>query len=541
MDPIYTQLVLSAFLGRPLMNNVFTQSHGPYKPDTHRRSCCIDDDRNATYTHLFGQHSELLARYDELSKAYTLLAIAVPQVFQIIPNSFGLDITLPSTSSSISTSSRVPLSKSDYPRVTNWDRKDYKADSDLTQISDDDEDTVSKLGFLEHKDGTKFAKDEIIALRKHVRAAFQTLLDKKIAPASWSQASSVATNWFRSEMLTFCAALGLCSDYWKIDSLATEVHPQWSRTRKAAIAAQTKAEKRKLSDDDDEKNDRKRQKKKEKTSSMPTDASRSRRKKAKETTNDIDIEPASPIPAPAPVPPSAPAPPLPVPATATSSTPRAPAISPAPATAPAPVPPSPAPATATSSTPCAPVISPAPASAPASVPTPVPASPTPSHPVVTSASPHSTLPVGVQSAVLESIANPLTRQDPTQSRPTPRISNPLAQLFEAKDRAGWRPLNQTPAVISESSASSSTVAAPAATPTPGPSKPTGKPKPHKPGKADTAWNLFGREHMAHNRNDTQEQVKLAYDGLDADSRKRYNIASAQLKKGKGKETESDAV
>lgn len=326
-----------------------------------------------------------------------MLATAVPQIFQFIPNALGLNVNLPSiTSTPISTSTHSPLSKSDYPHVTNWDRKDYKPDSDLTKISDDDEDSTSKLGFLEHSDGTKFSKDETIALRKHVRAAFQTLLDREIAPASWSQASSVATNWLRSEMLTFCAALGLCSDYWKIDSLATEVYPQWSRSRKAAIAAQAKAKKRKITDDDD-KHARKRVKIDDQTSSVPNNASRSRRKKHKsasvvETLSDIDIEPTSPVPA------SAPAP-----ATATSP---APAPTLAPATSPAPAP-APAPATPTS-----------------------PAS----NPVIAPVAPDSilTLPAGAQSAIV--IANeslrintqkPLMREKPTQSRPTPQISNPL--------------------------------------------------------------------------------------------------------------------
>ncbi|KAJ7676133.1 hypothetical protein B0H17DRAFT_1140110 [Mycena rosella] len=103
------------------------------------------------------------------------------------------------------------------------------ADSDLTQISDDKN---SKLGFMEHKDGTPFTPIQIKAVRKAARQSFATLLEEGRAPPSWSHASSRATNIFRKDLLGEHPELGLCANHWKVDAVATEVYSQWSRNRK---------------------------------------------------------------------------------------------------------------------------------------------------------------------------------------------------------------------------------------------------------------------------------------------------------------------
>ncbi|KAJ7906345.1 hypothetical protein B0H13DRAFT_1463370, partial [Mycena leptocephala] len=93
-----------------------------------------------------------------------------------------------------------------------------------------------KLGFLEHEDGTLFDQDEGRDTRAHARAAFSSLLLKHLAPITWSQASSLAINWYRAEMLAHCPELGLCSNNWKVDAIATEVYSQWSKRRRETIA-----------------------------------------------------------------------------------------------------------------------------------------------------------------------------------------------------------------------------------------------------------------------------------------------------------------
>ncbi|KAJ6596398.1 hypothetical protein DFH09DRAFT_876224, partial [Mycena vulgaris] len=115
------------------------------------------------------------------------------------------------------------LLQSDYPDVKYWNRKDY-SDSDLTRISDDEH---RKLGFLEHEDGTIFNKEQIASIRKHIRAAFQSLLDDGLAPQTWSSASSKATSRVRTEMLAEFPALSFCANHWKVDAVATEVYSQW--------------------------------------------------------------------------------------------------------------------------------------------------------------------------------------------------------------------------------------------------------------------------------------------------------------------------
>ncbi|KAJ7429765.1 hypothetical protein B0H11DRAFT_1944258 [Mycena galericulata] len=107
------------------------------------------------------------------------------------------------------------------------------ADSDLTTISEDDE--SAKLTFLEHQNGDRFTAQEEADTRAHIRAAFVSLLEKQLAPLTWSQASSIAVNWLRTEMLSYCPDLGLCAMNWKVDALATEVYSQWSRHRRDVV------------------------------------------------------------------------------------------------------------------------------------------------------------------------------------------------------------------------------------------------------------------------------------------------------------------
>ncbi|KAJ7460527.1 hypothetical protein B0H11DRAFT_1923932 [Mycena galericulata] len=126
------------------------------------------------------------------------------------------------------------LSKEDYPLVVLWDHADFtNADSDLTTISEDDE--SAKLTFLEHQNGDRFTAQEEADTRAHIRAAFVSLLEKQLAPLTWSQASSIAVNWLRTEMLSYCPDLGLCAMNWKVDALATEVYSQWSRHRRDVV------------------------------------------------------------------------------------------------------------------------------------------------------------------------------------------------------------------------------------------------------------------------------------------------------------------
>jgi hypothetical protein len=171
-----------------------------------------------------------------------LLATSVPQMFHYIPNPMNISVPR-APNSSISGSPSGPSSyvapppalQNDYPHIAYWNRRDYD-ETDLTSIT---EDKQSKLQFLEHEDGSLFLKVEIDETRKHARQAFQTLLDEKISPPTWSQASSTASNFFRREMLSHCPELRLCANNWKVDALATEIYSQWIRRRREKVLEQS--------------------------------------------------------------------------------------------------------------------------------------------------------------------------------------------------------------------------------------------------------------------------------------------------------------
>ncbi|KAJ7814867.1 hypothetical protein B0H13DRAFT_2463638 [Mycena leptocephala] len=190
---------------------------------------------NPTYARLLQTNSDL--------EAYYMLATSIPQIFQFIPNP--LQIEIPPDSNSLPPIKHHPsspsLSQDDFPSVAFWNRADFtQSDSDLTSISDD-KSSLSSLSFLEHANGERFDTAEIDSVRGHIQAAFVTLLDRGLAPTTWSHASSVAVNWLRTEMLTYSPDLGLCSGNWKINMMATIVYSPWSRRRREQIASQIKA------------------------------------------------------------------------------------------------------------------------------------------------------------------------------------------------------------------------------------------------------------------------------------------------------------
>lgn len=99
-----------------------------------------------------------------------------------------------SDSSSVVNKSPDLPKQADFAQIRYWNRSDFAdADSDLAEITER-KNRRDKLAFLEHENGTVFSKSEIKAIGKAVYEVFQTLLDDGLAPKTWSQASSRATN-----------------------------------------------------------------------------------------------------------------------------------------------------------------------------------------------------------------------------------------------------------------------------------------------------------------------------------------------------------
>ncbi|KAJ6484805.1 hypothetical protein C8R45DRAFT_1147798 [Mycena sanguinolenta] len=196
---------------------------------------------NTTYMQLLTAHAKLQGSYSTLEQAYILLARSIPQVFHHIDNP--LQIPIPAASSA-STSLNATLSlpsvavpiqspKTKPPKIKHWSRDDYSGNKPgLTTVSDT---AANVLDFLEHVDGTAFTPEEITDVRKHARECFQTLINKGLAPTTWSHADSIAANFFRTEMLTKYPDISLCLNNWKVDTMASLVYGQWSRGRKEEI------------------------------------------------------------------------------------------------------------------------------------------------------------------------------------------------------------------------------------------------------------------------------------------------------------------
>ncbi|KAJ7761308.1 hypothetical protein B0H16DRAFT_1719484 [Mycena metata] len=274
---------------------------------------------NPPYARLVTLYTEKSTKYEILEQAYILLATSVPQVFRIIPNVLSLDLPSdfsPAANNSNSLPADNSRSHDNFPLVQFWNRKDFK-ENDVATIGDDEK--HQKLGFIEHEDGSQYTEEEIKAQRKCARTAFETLLLRGLAPPTWSQATSVAVNWFRAEMLTHCPDLGLCSANWKVDILATEVYSQWIRRRRDEIQekaqeeatlkhkpeASRRGQKRKIAmeDDDGEQEDGDLAvpaKKQKQQSDSKSDKSKTRKEEKRRGKKKATSEPSVPLVSPAP-------------------------------------------------------------------------------------------------------------------------------------------------------------------------------------------------------------------------------------------------
>ncbi|KAF7371935.1 hypothetical protein MVEN_00051400 [Mycena venus] len=335
-----------------------------------------------------------------------------------------------------------------------------------------------------------FSKSETKAVGKAVYEAFHTLLNDGLAPETWSQASSRATGILRTELFSKFPQIRLCSNNWKADTLASEKYSQWSRRRKEKIAKSSsrKVEKSGSHKRKSESSESARSAKRAKHNHSSSDKSASSKdKRERSLSKSKKHKPTRST----------------KPSSTSSDTPNlrkdaevdADSDSDSERRRCTPEPKTPHSASRSKS------------------PTVIPRSRTHSPSVPHSRSPSPTLPVQLQDTPAETLV--------ANSRPsTVTISNPLGNLFPNKPLASTSRFNNnttaTPPAPQMSAPPHESVKA-----TTKPSKPKAdaqskpvKKKPHKPGAADTAWNLFGHEHMNQNPKDTSEQVKEVWNAID---------------------------
>ncbi|KAF8172593.1 hypothetical protein K438DRAFT_1772633 [Mycena galopus ATCC 62051] len=409
-----------------------------------------------------------------------------------------------SDSSAVNKSPDLPK-QADFAQIRYWNCSDFAdANSDLAEITEK-KNRHDKLAFLEHENSTVFSKSEIKAVGKAVYEVFQTLLDDGLAPKTWSQASSRATNILRTDLLAKFPDIRLCANNWKADPLASEKYAQWSRRRKDKISKSSsrkleKSSKRKRQSDSSEltrpskraRHDHSGSDKSSLKDKHDRSSSKSKKKQSKKSPSSHVETPSLPEDAEDDVDSKRRHTPEP-------STPRSASHSPSP-----------------------PVVPHSPAHSP--------------YPVVVpqsqSRSPSPFVPTDLQEVPAET---PIVKPGPL----TVTIPNPLGNLFPNKlPPAGPSttpaPPPETEKATTKRSKSKADTQSKLA-----------KKKPHKPGAADTACiplrNLFGREHMKAHPKATSDEVRAAWKDIDQST---YTKEARHLKKlkkeAKGK-AKTDAV
>ena len=135
-----------------------------------------------------------------------------------------------------------PLSRSDYPKVRFWFRRDWfdrkKERSGITKFNQTSRTVHDKgrgppeknvsLRYIEDDQGVVIDGFRASEMRKFARSIWNQLAIAGKAPKSWGKSDLEVATHYRHEMRHRFPELGLCEFDWKAEQLATDNYPNWA-------------------------------------------------------------------------------------------------------------------------------------------------------------------------------------------------------------------------------------------------------------------------------------------------------------------------
>ncbi|KAJ7020030.1 hypothetical protein C8F04DRAFT_1275598 [Mycena alexandri] len=410
------------------------------------------------------------------------------------------------------------LDPDNFPEIRYWTRKKFSA-NDVTELHDDDDnETAGKLGFLEHINGVRFTEEELKSVRKHAYESFSGLLEDGNAPLKWSQASSMASQRVRTEIVRQHPEIALCANNWKVDAVITETYGQWTTRRKEQIAESSKrrlqdAKSKKRKHTEEEEKEREHKRTKRDSESKKNERHKDKTRRRRNTIGDTDnIHSPRPDPADLNFTPD-PDDNVSLPADNSASLDLEigddPALSLLDSARQSPEPQAAITVVATK-----------------------PKKVTLSNPLANLKAKSNAKGKGKEVPVTADAANPSgpaaipataapSRSGSPATIPSASMSNttpqpPIASTFSIAPAPGPASNSDTGANTSNASAAE-------------PQKPVKKGKPYKPGVPDTAWNLWTREYMKTHPAATGEELRVIWNGMD---KAKYKADALEIKKKK---------
>lgn len=143
------------------------------------------------------------------------------------------------------------LNQRDYPMVNFWrlqDWKDSEAREELAERKSNPKGAVQASKginvatlYIEDEDGNPITGYQATEMRSVAYHIFQELVARKIAPLTWGIIRGPASKYYHREMNAAFPILGLCTNRWKGDKLASKIYSSWYGTH-GKVVHQLKSE-----------------------------------------------------------------------------------------------------------------------------------------------------------------------------------------------------------------------------------------------------------------------------------------------------------
>ncbi|KAJ6468529.1 hypothetical protein C8R47DRAFT_1078323 [Mycena vitilis] len=193
-------------------------------------------------------YNQLNAKYDTLSTAYSLLVDKVADRLSAPPPAHSPQSSVLPISSSDSKEHLRVLEKEQYPKINYWTEEEYlkeaqrrKKDKGLASMSDAQaqrgsrrllvDDTNVMLWFVEDSEGSTTSGTTLKQARNLARHIWAYLDTLGLAPARWNDSTSLARDYYVSEMRLKFPELRYCALDYKSHRIATAIYPGWRSSR----------------------------------------------------------------------------------------------------------------------------------------------------------------------------------------------------------------------------------------------------------------------------------------------------------------------
>jgi len=116
-----------------------------------------------------------------------------------------------------------------HPKVRFWTYADYLSWRDSETNSESQAGVRGKLDYLEEENGGAISNETLTNIRRTMRNAWSTLVNRKLAPRSWGRLDASGRHIFHTLVENAHPLFKLADNGWKLERLATSMYSAWRK------------------------------------------------------------------------------------------------------------------------------------------------------------------------------------------------------------------------------------------------------------------------------------------------------------------------